>query len=200
MFLPHITLHYSKLAVQLASCIAFLLRRSGLFFRTGYNPSGHQNESKVENAWIKLSPMLSARMQELNQRYIGFKILKLHLTLQSLYHFAFQIKQRERRGHALIHSQIISVSFLQTASLLYYLLTLQLLAARPRAISMKFDDNTDCETIVLPDIPPDIEFVKGRIICVEEEHLSPGWSTTRLKNKRLAVIMLSNISQGSSLQ
>lgn len=38
---------------------------------------------------------------------------------------------------------------------------------------MKFDDYTDCETIMLPDIPLDIRLIKGRIICVEEEHLSP---------------------------
>lgn len=62
---------------------------------------------------------------------------------------------------------------------------------------MKFDDYIDCKTIVLPDIPPDIELIKGRIICVEEEHLSPECSTTHLKNKKLAVIILSNISQGS---
>lgn len=65
---------------------------------------------------------------------------------------------------------------------------------------MKLDDNTDCETIVLPDIPPGVEFVKGRITCMGEEHLSPEWSTMCLKNNKLAVIMLSNISQGSSLQ
>ncbi|CRL30931.1 unnamed protein product [Penicillium camemberti] len=65
---------------------------------------------------------------------------------------------------------------------------------------MKFDDNTDCETIVLPGIPPGIEFVKGRITCMGEKHLSPEWSTMCLKNNKLAVIMLSNISQGPSLQ
>jgi hypothetical protein len=37
----HINLHYSTL------CTAFLLHRSGLFFRTGYNPSGYHKESKV---------------------------------------------------------------------------------------------------------------------------------------------------------
>ncbi|KAJ5244915.1 hypothetical protein N7489_005011 [Penicillium chrysogenum] len=68
------------------------------------------------------------------------------------------------------------------------------ISTRPRAI----DDYTDYETIVLPDIPPNIEFVKGRIICVEEEHLSPEWSNTRLKNKKLAVIMLSNVNQRPS--
>ncbi|CAG8085542.1 unnamed protein product [Penicillium nalgiovense] len=72
------------------------------------------------------------------------------------------------------------------------------ISTRPRALSMKFDDYTDCETIVLPDIPLDIEFVKGRIFRVEEEHLSAEWSTTRLKNKKLAVIMLSIIIQRSS--
>lgn len=40
-------------------------------------------------------------------------------------------------------------------------------------LPMKFDDYTDCETIMLPDIPLDIRLIKGRIICVEEEHLSP---------------------------
>lgn len=111
MFLPHITLHYPKLAVQLALCTAFLLRRSGLFFRSGYNPSGSHQESKLKNAWIILSPLFPARIRELNQRYVSFKIRKLHITSQSLYQFAFQTKQRDCHGHALNHSKIIFVGF-----------------------------------------------------------------------------------------
>ncbi|CRL30283.1 unnamed protein product [Penicillium camemberti] len=65
------------------------------------------------------------------------------------------------------------------------------ISTRPQAIS---------ETIVLPDIPPGVKFVKGRITCMGEERPSPEWSTMYLKNKKLAVIMLSNIGQGSSLQ
>ncbi|KAJ5873286.1 hypothetical protein N7455_003829 [Penicillium solitum] len=74
------------------------------------------------------------------------------------------------------------------------------ISTRPQAISTKFDDNTDCETIVLPDIPPGLKCVKGRITCMGEEHPSPKWSTMCLKNNKLTVIMLSNISQGWSLQ
>lgn len=64
---------------------------------------------------------------------------------------------------------------------------------------MNLDNNIDCDTIVLPDIPPGVEFVKGRITCMGEEHPSPEGSAV-LKNNKPAVIMLSNISQGSSLQ
>ncbi|KAJ5500618.1 hypothetical protein N7453_009669 [Penicillium expansum] len=74
------------------------------------------------------------------------------------------------------------------------------ISTRPPAISMKFDDKTDCDIIVLPDIPLGVEFAKGRITCMGEEHLSPEWSTMCLKNNKLAVILLSNISQGSSSQ
>lgn len=65
---------------------------------------------------------------------------------------------------------------------------------------MRFDDNTDCGTIVLPDIPPGVKFVKGKITYMGEEHPSPDWSTMCLKTNKLAVIMLSNISQEPSLQ
>lgn len=106
-----IILHYQKLAVQPTSCTACLLNRSGLFFRTGYNPSGYQKENKIENAWIKLSPLFPARIRELNQRYISFKTRKLHITSQSLYQFAFQTKQRDCHGHALNHLKIIFVGF-----------------------------------------------------------------------------------------
>ncbi|KAJ5203025.1 hypothetical protein N7449_005104 [Penicillium cf. viridicatum] len=40
---------------------------------------------------------------------------------------------------------------------------------------MKLDDNTDYETIVLPDIPPGVEFVKG-------EHLSLEGSALRIES------------------
>lgn len=65
---------------------------------------------------------------------------------------------------------------------------------------MNLDNNTDCDTIVLPEIPPGVEFVKGRITCIGEEHPSPKGSAVCLENNKLAMIRLSNISQRWSLQ
>lgn len=159
MLLPHINLHYSTL------CTAFLLHRSGLFFRTGYNPSGYHKESKVENAWIKLSPMFPARIREWNQRYMRFNIPRLHLTSQSLYQHAFQIKQRERHGHG-YHF----VSFPARCEPFYI--------AFSHSNCQQTDPdpspwNPTTKWIVKLLSFPTLYLSKARFICAKEEHRSP---------------------------
>lgn len=139
-------------------------------------PSGEQSRDRLDQTIPNVSNPYTGtipavyKLQNTEVAYNATKPLPVCISNQT---------ERLARARTPLKHYLCEFSY-EVRAFLYCFLTLQLPANRPRAIAIESDDNTDCEIIELPAI----KFVNGKIICVEEDHLSPKWSTTRLKKKK----------------